>query len=333
MNFETRKTIYKQIEEERSTKVLVYITGDRRGIETQISTDCIDLFVDFLDQIGPTKKLSLILHTNGGETLAAWRLVNLLRIFCDELEILIPMKSLSAGTLLCIGADRLIMTKQAALGPIDPSVNSPLNPQISIPGNPVARVPVSVENVLGYLSAAKDELKITSEQHLASILLGLANQVHPLVLGEIFRSRAQIRFLAGKLLPRQVKDEKNINKIIDFLCVESGSHDYTINRREASELGLNVEKPSTGLYTLLREIHLSYGKELELLEPYSPQVLLGANQTVPYTLVRALVESALGGSYQFLSEGTLTKSVVPGPLGAQEAITDQRTFEGWKKLS
>jgi hypothetical protein len=170
VNFETRKAIYKQIEEERSTKVLVYITGDRRGIETQISTDCIDLFVDFLDQIGPTKKLSLILHTNGGETLAAWRLVNLLRIFCDELEILIPMKSLSAGTLLCIGADRLIMTKQAALGPIDPSVNSPLNPQISIPGNPAARVPVSVENVLGYLSAAKDELQITSEQHASRIV-------------------------------------------------------------------------------------------------------------------------------------------------------------------
>jgi hypothetical protein len=164
-------------------------------------------------------------------------------------------------------------------------------------------------------------------------LLGLANEVHPLVLGEIFRSRAQIRFLAGKLLPRQVKDKDNINKIIDFLCVEPGSHDYTINRREASELGLNVEKPSPGLYTLLREIHLSYGKELELLEPYSPQVLLGANQTVPYTLVRALVESPLGGSYQFLSEGTLAKSVVPGPLGPQGAITDQRTFEGWKKLS
>ena len=333
MNFETRKAIYKKIEEERSTKVLAYITGDRRGVETQLSADCIDLFVDFLDQIGPTKKLSLILHTNGGETLAAWRLVNLLRIFCDELEILIPTKALSAGTLVCIGADKLVMTKQAVLGPIDPSVNNPLNPQINMGGNQIARVPVSVENVLGYLSAAKDELKIASEQYLTNVLLSLAGQVHPLVLGEIFRSRAQIRFLAGKLLPRQVKEKKNINKIIDFLCAESGSHDYTINRREASELGLTIEKPSAALYNFLRQIHLSYGKELELLEPYNPQVLLGVNQTAPYSLVRGLVKSPLGGCYQFLSLGTLTKSVVPvGPLGPQEAITDQRTFEGWKKL-
>jgi hypothetical protein len=242
------------------------------------------------------------------------------------------MKALSVGTLICIGADKLVMTKQAALGPIDPSVNNPLNPQINMGGNQMGRVPVSVEAVLGYLGAAKDELKITSEGNLTNVLLGLAGQVHPLVLGEIFRSRAQIRFLAGKLLPRQVKEKTNIKKIIDFLCADSGSHDYTINRREASELGLKVDTPSNSLYDLLRSIHLSYGKELELLEPYNPQVLLGVNPTVSYSLVRGLVEGTLGGCYQFVSEGTLTKSMVPGPVGPQEAITDQRTFEGWKKL-
>lgn len=331
MSFQTRKGIYQQIEQDRSTKVLAYITGDRRGLETQISADCIDLFVDLLDQIGPTDKLSLILHTNGGETLAAWRLVNLLRIFCDELEILIPMKALSAGTLICIGADKLVMTKQAALGPIDPSVNNPLNPQINM-GSQMRQVPVSVEAVLGYLGAAKDELKITSEQHLTNVLLGLASQVHPLVLGEIFRSRAQIRFLAGKLLPRQVGDKKKVKNIIYFLCANSGSHDYTINRREARELGLVVDTPGNELYGLLRKLHLSYGKEMELLDPYNPQVLLGVNQTASYSLVRGLVEGTLGGSYQFVSSGTLTKSMIPGPIGPQEAITDQRTFEGWKKL-
>ena len=131
-----------------STKVLAYVTGDRRGLETQIHSDCIDLFVDLLDHIGPTKKISLLLHTNGGQTLAAWRLVNLLRIYCDELEILIPMKALSAGTLIFIGADTLVMTKQAALGPIDPSVNNPLNPQVTMGNQPMGVVPVSVEAVL-----------------------------------------------------------------------------------------------------------------------------------------------------------------------------------------
>jgi hypothetical protein len=332
MSYKSRKPLYRKIEKLRTSKVLSYITSDRQGMETIVSNDCIDLFVDLLDKIGPTKKISLLLHTNGGQTLAAWRIINLLRTFCDELEVLIPMKALSAGTLIAIGANRLVMTKQAALGPIDPSVNNPLNPQINI-GNQLARVPVSVENVLGYLNAAKDALNIKSEQALTSILLGLSNQVHPLVLGEIFRTRAQIRYLARQLIGGQVADEAKIRKIIDFLCADSGSHDYTINRREARNLGLNVETPSQDLYDLMRKVHLAYGKELKLLEPYSPQVQLAASQSAPLSEVRGLVETTDGGCYGFVTEGTLTRTMVQGPLGPQEAITDQRTFEGWKKLA
>ena len=80
--------------------MLSFITSDRMGMETVIAQDCIDPFVDLLEKIGPTERISLLLHTNGGQTLAAWRLVNLIRIFCDELEILVPLKALSAGTLI-----------------------------------------------------------------------------------------------------------------------------------------------------------------------------------------------------------------------------------------
>ncbi|MCY4224187.1 MAG: hypothetical protein OXF06_05065 [Bacteroidetes bacterium] len=54
------------------------------------------------------------------------------------------------------------MTKQAALGPIDPSINNALNPQADI-GGQSKQVPVSVENVRGYLNAARNELKIEGE--------------------------------------------------------------------------------------------------------------------------------------------------------------------------
>lgn len=326
MDYQTRNALYKDVETERSTKVITYATSDRAGMETTIAPDCVDLFGDLLDNIGPTKRISLILHTNGGQALAAWRIVNLIRTFCDELEVLIPMKALSAGTLISIGADRLVMTKQAALGPIDPSVNTLLNPSVTVSGGQVMRVPVSVGNVLGYLHAAKSELKIKDEAHLASILQHLSSQVHPLVLGEIFRSRAQIRFLAEKLLKSQVKGVRKIRSIISFLCAGPGSHDFTINRREAKELGLNVETPSAKMNDLLRSIHLSYNEEMKVLEPYSPQVVLGTNTTVQYKHVRGLLEDASGGSYQFLSEGTLTRAT------AQSPISDQRTSESWRKI-
>lgn len=332
MDYKARRRIYRQIETDRKTKLFSFVTSDRQGMETQIAQDCIDLFVDLLDKIGPTKRISLLLHTNGGQTSAAWRLVNLIRTFCDELEVLIPLKALSAGTLISLGADKIVMTKQAALGPIDPSLTHALSPQIPV-GNQIARVPVSVEAVRGYLDAITKDMEITGQDALARVMMDLSNKVHPLVLGEIFRSRAQIRFLAQKLIRGQVTDAKKIKAIIDFLCADSGSHDYTMNRREAAELGLRIEKPSTDFYRTLRKIHLSYAGEMKLLEPYSPQVLLGVNPTVNFTLVRGLVESSEGG-YAFLSEGSLTRAMIPGPSGVpQEAVTDQRTFEGWRKVA
>ena len=334
MDYPKRRDLYQRIEQDRETKVLSFITSDRKNMETVIAQDCIDPFVDLLERIGPTKRISLLLHTNGGHTLAAWRLVNLIRIFCDELEVLIPLKALSAGTLISIGADRVVMTKQAALGPIDPSVNNPLNPQASI-GGQSKQVPVSVESVRGYLDAAREELNIKGEEALTSVLLNLTSHIHPLVLGEIFRTQAQIRFLAEKLLPRQVEDREKIKSIIDFLCADSGSHDYAIDRREASDLGLNIEKPSDELYKLLRKIHLSYADELKLLEPYTPQAYLagtGVNTPVPFTITRALVEGTIGGCYGFVSDGTLMRVQVPTNNGTQEGVKDERTFEGWRKL-
>lgn len=349
MDYAARKALYKSIEKQRDSRVIGFITGDRQHLETQIAQDAVPRFVDLLDEIGPTKKISLVLHTNGGQTSAAWRLVNLIRMYCDELEVIVPAKALSAGTLISLGADRIVMTKQAALGPIDPSVVHALSPIVNDQGM-AQRVPVSVEAVRGYLGHASEDLRIADPAVLGNILIDLSNKIHPLVLGEIFRSRAQIRYLADKLLGSQVKDKDKIKQIIDFLCADSGSHDYTINRREAQALGLNVEKPSDELYEKVRAVEQSFSKEMKFLEPHDPLIMLGGAQELPlkYTLVRGLIESRTGGCHRFLTEGSLSRppavpnaiQLPPGfppgfpmqgvPQGP--AYVDQRTFEGWRKL-
>lgn len=333
MSYRARKRLYKAIEEERGSKVIAFITGDRLGAETQIAHDAITMFVDILDEIGPTAKISLVLHTNGGQTAAAWRLVNLLKSFCDEFEVLIPLKAMSAGTLISLGARQIVMTKQAVLGPIDPSLSHPLGPQAPM-GNQLARIPVSVEAVRGYMDAA-EKMKVTDANALGAILMDLSNKVHPLVLGEIFRSREQIRFLADKLLRQHVQDSDKVKAIIDFLCADSGSHDYTINRREAEALGLSVEKPSPDFYDILKKLHKSYTDQMKLLEPYNPSIEVGQADAADYQLVRGLIESASGQSYGYVSEGTIIRSQVPNPAeptGISDVVSDQRTFEGWKKL-
>jgi len=149
-NHENRRKLLRKIEEIRTSKAILYATGDRPGLETRIGQDAIDLFVDHLDSIGPVEKISHVLYTTGGSISAAWNLVILLHMFCEDLEVIAPGKCMSAGTLFSLGADRIVMTKQATLGPIAPSIQHPLGRQI--PGAaPDARASVSVEAVNGYL--------------------------------------------------------------------------------------------------------------------------------------------------------------------------------------
>lgn len=327
-----RKRLLEELGTARNSKVLLFVTGDRPNWETAISPDVFDHFVHHLDEIGVTEKITLVLYTNGGDTLTAWSLINLIQQFCDELEVLVPSRCRSSGTLMSLGASRIIMTKQATLGPIDPSINTPLNPMID--GNPQAKFSVSVEAVKGFFELAREEVGSDSAD-LNQALSKLTDSVHPLVLGLVQRTKAQIQMLAQRLLAGNIKDEKNIEKIVSFLCSDSGSHDYTINRREAKALGLNIEIPDDELYDLIRRCYRNFADELKLNNAFDFNAYLGADVQKPYTIRRALVESTVGGSFSFVSEGILSRVPLPGspPGAAPNGVNDTRQFEGWRHTS
>ena len=322
---------YKKLEKARNSKLLVYVTSDRPNLGTQIASDILSPFTEHLDRIGDVDKISLYLYTRGGNTIAAWTLVNLIRNFCKDFEVIVPFNCHSAGTLISLGANRIVMTKQATLGPIDPSVNGPLNPAVPGTKNPNAKVPVSVEFVDAYLQMAKSELNITDQESLAKILIDLTQHIHPITLGQVYKSKSQIQMLAEKLLEHQDISSDNKKSIIKFLCSESGSHDYTIQRNEANNLGLEIEKPDMDLYGLIKEIYDDIESEFELRTPFSPNVVLGDRDRANYQLRRAIIESVEYGTDVFLSEGTLRKQIVQQGRQQQTRIQDNRTFEGWRR--
>ena len=328
--YSDRVELYKELEVKRDSAVIVYVTGDRRGLETQIHEEALDPLAHHLDEIGSVDTISLYLYTRGGQTLAAWSIANLIGQYCNKFEVIIPAKAHSAGTLLSLAAYEIIMTKQATLGPIDPSVNTPLNPQV--PGAPPeARMPVSVEAINGFFELAK-EIGVKESGDLASVLELLSSQVHPLVLGQVYRTRSQIKMLGRRLLAKHMKEDKNIEKILSFLCSESGSHDYTIYRQEArDELHLNVREPDPPLYAIIKSIYDDMVQDLNLNEPYNAHVLRAGKEKHEYNFRRALVESVKAGSDCFVSRGQLTKQSIVDQKRqiVQEGTQDTRTFEGW----
>lgn len=332
-----RINLYKQIEAERQSKLLVYITSTRGGLETQIANDILPKFTEHLDKLGDTDKITLYLYTNGGNTLAAWSLVNLIRSFCKNFEVIIPANCFSSGTLICLGSDNIVMTKQATLGPIDPSVNGPFNPMIPGINDPNAKLPVSVEYVNAYIEMAKTNFGINEQNCMKDLLLSLSEKIHPMTLGQVFRTRSQIQMLARKLMKWHKLTPEQQDEIIKFLCSESGSHDYSIHRGEAVEhLGLHVEKPTMDFYRVIKAIYDDISKELEFENPYNPNILLNQQNPYHYIFRRGLIESLYNGTDVYVSEGDLALTQIGGTIGpmgpipVQNQLQDNRIFEGWK---
>jgi hypothetical protein len=111
------------------------------------------------------------------------------------------------------------------------------------------------------------------------------------------------------------------------LCSESGSHDYTINRREAKdELSLNVTKPNNEQYEIIKALYDDFSDELKLTSTFDLKVFIGEDQEKDFSLRRGLIESTGYGSHVFMSEGKFVKRQLPG----QPEIIDQiNTNVGW----
>jgi hypothetical protein len=199
--------------------------------------------------------------------------------------------------------------------------------------NPIApgtniKVPVSVEFVNAYIEMAKQEFQIHDQEEMTKIMLKLSDSIDPLALGQLSRSRNQIQRVARKLLKNLALDHETEDKIVNFLCSESGSHDYAIHRKEArEELGLNIETPSQEFYTQINSIYKNISQEMELDNPFREETVLGAANDVNYECRRMLIESVGNGTDVFITKGKLEKKVATP--GGRQIIENTINEEKW----
>jgi ClpP class serine protease len=156
MSWQSRSAILTEIASNTNSGVLAFVTGDRPGMQTQVSGDQVAMLPRHIRAVGKRERLSLVLHTRGGDTNVPWPFVSYLREYCDHLTVIVPACANSAGTLLALGADSIVMGPFSELSPIDPTVANGFNPMD--PAQPQQRLPIAVEDVLAYIELSKDIL-------------------------------------------------------------------------------------------------------------------------------------------------------------------------------
>jgi ClpP class serine protease len=150
----------------------------------------------------PEVPLDLILHTPGGLVLAAMQIARAVRLHKGKVTVFVPHYAMSGGTLIALGADEIVMSKHAVLGPVDPQLG----------------------------------------EYPAASLLQVISEIDDktLVLADVGKKAiAQVRTGVEELLARSMPAEKT-RELAELLSTGTWTHDYPITVEHAQRMGLKA---------------------------------------------------------------------------------------------
>jgi hypothetical protein len=177
--------------------------------------------------------LTLILHTPGGVTNAAESIVAYLRSKFSDIEVIVPTLAMSAGTMIALAANRVVMGRQSQLGPIDPQMN-------------IGSRSVSARAVVDQFETAKAEVK--KDLSLAHAWAPVLQSLGPALLQEAqnalrYSEEMVAKWLAAYMFAGDADAAEHGARVAHYFNDASVhmSHGRRIDRDEARTQGVVVE--------------------------------------------------------------------------------------------
>jgi len=265
MNLGERSKGYQALEEYRKRPLVVYATTTRPGVPGQMSGDTVREFVDQIDAIPlGEKSIDILVHSTGGDALAAWKIMSLLRERFEKVGVLVPFMAFSAATLFALGADEIVMHPHASLGPIDPQIG------IMQPDGTVRQF--AYEDVGAFLRFLATEVKITEQAHTSAVIEKLFSVVDPVHVGAAKRASELSSSIGERLLLTHMtgEDKTRARQIAENLNKSFFAHGDAVSRRRAKELHLKVAKEDRELERLMWGAFLGLEEYFQLRVPFHP---------------------------------------------------------------
>jgi len=211
MDFEARDTL-------NPRRLLIYVANISNP-NSAINPNQTLLLADALASIGQAPNLDLMIHTAGGSGEMAEKIVEMCRNHCTgEFRVIIPNLAKSAGTLIALGADKIIMGHCSEVGPIDPQIrimvgNAPQMVSAWTFIHARDELAKKVNNAI-----AKKEDATAHLQQLATIDTVFVKHCEQIME---FAKKVGRKWIAGRLTAKSVNQsdaDNQADKVISFLC-------------------------------------------------------------------------------------------------------------------
>jgi hypothetical protein len=200
-------------------------------------------------------ELDLVIHSGGGSAHAAYQAMTLMRLHAKTIYGCVPFWAKSAATLLCIGADRIILGEHAELGPLDVQIyeekeagkgeyHSALDPFKALEqlqSFSVEALSSAMRFIVPNYGMSYDD-SLRHAVAFVNVTTGpLIGRLDPEKIGQYSRELAVATEYGARLLRRCSKwPPKKINEVVDQLVYGYPSHEYIIDYHELRTLGFDV---------------------------------------------------------------------------------------------
>lgn len=229
-----RQTLIRSIQDRRGNgvRLICYIGGANASIDREDTLGIVEL----LYNIPPNTNVDFLLHTGGGDVGAAEKLMHMIRntVGSSQLRVIVPDFAKSAGTLMALAADQIVMSDSSELGPIDP--------QITLGDGRGNYMRHSVMNYLDAFEFYSNKLQNNPTDTVGQLMLSKLDPA-TVKLFEAVKNRAQR--LAEAHLHRWMfnKTGGNFTEIASKLMDTTQwlTHDQMIGYQAAQQLGLHVQ--------------------------------------------------------------------------------------------
>lgn len=224
---ELRQEYLDKIVQISGRNIISYYSGwlkNASAPNTNINDNDINALMNAVNKLDRTKGLDLILHTPGGDIAATENVVNYLQsAFPNNIRAIIPQLSMSAGTMIALSCNSIVMGKQSSLGPIDPQFNG-----------------IACQGIIDeYLRAIE---AVTANPNALGIWQPIISKYHPTLIGDCENAVKWSKELATKWLQR-VNAKINMKDVENLFISHSTSYSHSrhISREECKAVGLAIE--------------------------------------------------------------------------------------------
>lgn len=206
-------------------------------------SDALTVYREFLYH-KDIEDLDIILHSGGGDIHEAYDIIKLCRKHTDgDVTVFVPVRAMSAATLIALGADKVVLTDIGKLGPLDPQIQHPETDEY-MPVRSITDIPEVLEESLVPNTGLDPEVKGKA------IIRPIAEQVDPYHLTVHQKTTDLAREYGQKILTDRGFSEAKAKRCIDYL-VEYPTHTYSVDLIEIDEnTSLNSVIDASGLDNL-----------------------------------------------------------------------------------